>query len=91
VSIGLPDGGRRRLATLGPGMTFGESALLDGGRRTADIHADSEVACLVLSVDAFEELLTERPDVAAQVLRNLLRTVGATAARLTREVAVLAG
>lgn len=91
VSIDLPDGGRRRLTTLGPGMTFGESALLDGGRRTADVHADSEVACLFLSVDAFDELLAERPDVAAHVLRNLLRTVGATATRLTREVAVLAG
>lgn len=91
VSIDLPTGGRRRLATLGPGMTFGESALLDGGRRTADIHADSAVACLILSVDAFDELLDERPDVAAHLLRNLLRTVGATAARLTREVAVLAG
>jgi glutaminase len=90
VSIDLPDGGRRRLATLGPGMTFGEAALLDGGRRTADVHADSEVECLVLSTEAFDGLLAERPDVAAQVLRNLLRTVGATAARLTREVAVLA-
>ena len=35
-------------------------------------------------------LLVERPQLAATVLRNLLRTVGATAARLTREVAILA-
>ena len=91
VTIDLADGSRRRLATLGPGMTFGEAALLDGGRRTADVHADSEVTCLVMPVEAFQALLVERPDVVAIVLGNLLRTVGATAARLTREVAVLAG
>jgi glutaminase len=90
VSVPLAGHVRRRLSTLGPGMSFGEAALLDGGRRTADVLADTMLDCLVLSVDAFEELLTDQPDVAAAVLRNLLRSVGATAARLTREVAVLA-
>jgi len=90
VSIEIPAQGRRRLSTLGPGMTFGEAALLDGGLRTADVGADSEVVCLALSVEAFETLLMQHPDVAAALLRNLLRSVGATAARLTREVAVLA-
>lgn len=90
VSIEIAGQGRRRLSTLGPGMTFGEAALLDGGRRGADVRADTEVVCLTLSTEAFEMLLTEHPDLAAALLRNLLRTVGATAARLTREVAVLA-
>jgi glutaminase len=90
VSVAVPGQGRRRLSTLGAGMSFGEAALLDGGRRTADVHADTEVDCLVLTIDAFEELMRDHPDVAATVLRNLLRSVGATAARLTREVAVLA-
>lgn len=90
VSIEIPGQGRRRLSTLGPGMTFGEAALLDGGLRTADVGADSEVVCLALSVEAFETLLVQHPEVAAALLRNLLRSVGATAARLTREVAVLA-
>ncbi|MEO6207641.1 MAG: cyclic nucleotide-binding domain-containing protein [Candidatus Limnocylindrales bacterium] len=89
VSIEIPGQGRRRLSTLGPGITFGEAALLDGGLRTADVGADSEVVCLALSV-AFEALLVQHPEVTAALLRNLLRSVGATAARLTREVAVLA-
>ncbi len=90
VTVDLPGGGRRRLSTLGPGMTFGEAALLDGGHRTADVHADSDVVCRMLPNAAFDALLIEQPVVAATILRNLLRTVGATAARLTREVAVLA-
>jgi glutaminase len=90
VSVAVNGQGRRRLSTLGPGMSFGEAALLDGGLRTADVHADTAVECLVLSVEAFEGLLADQPTVAAALLRNLLRSVGATAARLTREVAVLA-
>jgi CRP-like cAMP-binding protein len=91
VTIDLPDGQRRRLATLGPGMIFGEAALLEGGPRTADVRADSEVRCLVLTSTAFDALEVEHPAIAAALLRNLLRSVGATAARLTAEVAVLAG
>jgi CRP-like cAMP-binding protein len=71
-------------------MTFGEAALLDGERRTADVHADSEVVCRFLPTTIFEALLVEEPALAATVLRNLLRTVATTAARLTREVAILA-
>ena len=91
VTVDLPGGGRRRLSTLGPGMTFGEAALVDGERRTADVHADTDVVCRRLSTEAFESLVVSHPRVAATVLRNLLGTVGATAARLTREVAILAG
>lgn len=91
VTIDIPGQGRRRLTTLGAGMSFGEAALLDGGARTADVRADSEVVCLALSADVFDTLLIEHPEIAAGILRNLLRSVGATAARLTREVAVLAG
>ena len=91
VSVDVPGQGPRRLSTLGPGMCFGEAALVTGERRTADVRADSEVVCLALTTDAFAALLAEHPEVAAQLLKNLLRTVTATAARLTREVAVLAG
>jgi glutaminase len=91
VSIEVEGQGPRRLSTLGPGMAFGESALFDGERRSADVRADSDVVCLALTRDAFAALLAEHPDVAATILCNLLRTVAATAGRLTREVAVLAG
>jgi hypothetical protein len=41
---------RRRAASLGPGLTFGEMALLGGGARSADVVADEKVNCYGLSV-----------------------------------------
>jgi CRP-like cAMP-binding protein len=61
---------RRR---LGPGDTFGELALIDGGRRTADITADSDLQCHGLSQKDFQAFVTGHPDVAWALLQ---RTVG---------------
>jgi glutaminase len=92
LSVTIPaEGGARRLSTLEAGMLFGETALLGGGRRTADVRADGPVSCLVLSAAAFEAVAAERPAAAIAVLRHLLGTATATSGRLTREMAVLAG
>ncbi len=91
VTIEVPGTGARRLTTLGPGMAFGETAMLGDGRRGADVYADGPVACLVLPRSAFEVLATQRPAAALTILRNLLGTASATTGRLTREMAVLAG
>lgn len=91
VAIDLPGGTRRRLTTLGPGRAFGETALIGGERRGADVVADGEVTCLVLSATAFDLLAQRRPAVATRLLRNLLGSSVQTAGRLTAELAVLAG
>jgi glutaminase len=91
VSIETASGDRRRLSTLGPGMMFGEGALVGSGRRSADVHADDAVDCRVITVDAFETIVADDPMIGAVVLRNLARIVGETAQRLTRELAILAG
>jgi glutaminase len=91
VTVDLAGGGRRRLSALGPGQVLGEAALLDGGRRTADVRADSDVVVLALSSDAFEAILASDPRLASALLRNLLRSASATAARLSAEIATLAG
>ena len=36
---------RSGVASIGPGLTFGEMALLDGGKRSADMIADERVIC----------------------------------------------
>ena len=90
VVVDLDGGGRRRLSTLGPGMSFGETALVGGGRRGADVVADSDVVCFVLTTDAFEALGRERPTAATGILRALLGSAVETAGRLTGELAVLA-
>jgi glutaminase len=89
VSIEVAGHGRRRLTTLGPGMSFGELSLFGGAARSADVHADSDVECLVLDADGFDALAAERPEVSTVVLRNLLHAVSATATRLTQELAVV--
>jgi glutaminase len=90
VSIATADG-RRRLSTLGPGMMFGEGALLGSARRSADVDADDAVVCHVLAIADFEELVRDDPAIGAVILGNLARIVGDTAQRLTRELAILAG
>ena len=42
-------------------MSFGEMALLDGGKRSADIVADEKVICYGLAVEQLHELAAEIP------------------------------
>ncbi len=83
-------GSPRRLTTQSAGTVFGELAFVARTTRTADVHADTMVECQVLRADAFDELMRDEPRAAAAVLANLLRVVGATARRLTDELALLA-
>ena len=89
IVVPLPQGGQKRLATLGAGMTFGEAAVLAGGRRTASVIADAEVDCLRLDAAAFARLEQERPSLMARLLFNLLQGSVETTDRLTAEVAAL--
>ena len=79
----------KRLATLCAGMGFGEASLITGGVRTADIRADSEVECLVLSATVFSSFEEKHPRLSIHLFRNLLRNSNEITARLTAEVASL--
>jgi len=46
-----------RLATISPGMVFGEAALVEKSRRTADLCAESDVECYALPTGALEDPL----------------------------------
>jgi glutaminase len=91
VVVELPGGGSKRLSTLSAGMCFGESALLAGGTRSADVRADSPVGCWALTAAALATLEAERPRLVVRLLHNLLVAVSETAVRLTTEVAALEG
>jgi glutaminase len=91
VVVELPEGGVKRLSTLSGGMGFGEAALLAGGRRSADVRADSDVECAVLDVADFHRLREDCPGLMITLLHNLLRSASETTARLTAEVAALEG
>jgi sulfate permease, SulP family len=71
--VQLPGSGRIRLATFGPGTTFGELALLDEGPRSATVMADDDLICYSLSKDDFAALANEQPAVAIKLLASLGR------------------
>ena len=91
VLVELPEGGFKRLATLSPGMGFGETALISGGVRSADVRADTAVECYALSTKAFACLEQDCPSLMIRLLLNLLRSSAEISMRLTAEVAAFEG
>ncbi len=68
VSVKLPSG--VRLASLGPGMEFGEMAIIEQ-QRSADVWADTPVKCLELPLDRFADYRQLHPQIAMKIMRNL--------------------
>jgi glutaminase len=68
VSVKLPSG--VRLASLGPGMEFGEMAIIES-KRSADVWADTPVKCLELPLDSFADYRQLHPQIAMKIMRNL--------------------
>jgi CRP/FNR family cyclic AMP-dependent transcriptional regulator len=63
----------RTLGHLQPGDFFGEISLLDGGPRTASVIAETPVDAVRIFKKTFDELLSEEPGVASQILVVLAR------------------
>ncbi|WP_072801972.1 glutaminase A [Rhodococcoides yunnanense] len=65
------DGGRQRISTLSPGMSFGEMPLLAGTRFLLDFCADTPLTVAVMTVDDFRSLTDNAPEVKLALLSNL--------------------
>lgn len=65
--------GEEALAVLGQGEIFGEMALLDESARSADAIVHERCRVLVISKDAFDELLFLHKDLAYEVLWSSVR------------------
>ncbi len=72
ITVTLPDGSRKRVASVGPGQSFGEMALIDGGHRTANVHADEALICYAFSVERIREIAKTKPEVLTTILQNLV-------------------
>jgi len=78
ISVMLPldaDGGgrSRRLATLGSGIAFGEMAMLDEARRSADVVCDERSTIASLSLTSLQQLEATYPAIGHTVRTNLAR------------------
>jgi CRP-like cAMP-binding protein len=61
----------RKLRTLGPGETFGDIAVIDGGPRSASVQAATALRTLSLPPWEFKPLLLEHPRIAYRLLVKL--------------------
>ena len=80
-----------RLRTFGPGCVFGESAILDGGHRSATVVADEPLRIQTLSVDALRRLATTRPDIHAALFAGLGPYMSEMLTRALAEIRALDG
>jgi glutaminase len=91
VCLRLKNGaGQRRLSTLAPGLAFGELALLDGGRRSADVIADEPALCYVLPIAKLAALADAYPEIRTQLIINIGRELSARLRRADAEIRSLA-
>ena len=86
VSVKLADG--VRLATLVPGMAFGELALIAFGR-TADVWADNAVRCQRISLDVFDEFRNRYPATAERIIRNLAQLLAQRLSQANTKIGLL--
>ena len=63
----------RVLRTLGPGDSFGDIALIDGGRRTATVTADAPLHTLSMTAWHFKPMLLENAQIGYKLLVELCR------------------
>jgi len=76
VSVSVPLGQRRsgRISTISAGSAFGEMAMLDQGKRSADIIADTDVTCSILDYTRLDHSAMQ-DDTVAQVRLKLVTNI----------------
>lgn len=62
-----------RISTIDAGSIVGEMALVDGGKRSADVVAETDVSTLLMTRHQFEGMGRSRPEIALAVMTNLCR------------------
>ena len=75
-------GDHRRVATLSPGMTLGEVAMLSGGERIGTSVADTRVAAYVLESGDLEVLRSTDPSLVAILFENLIKMMAVRVSNL---------
>lgn len=90
ILVPLEDGAHQRIASLGPGMNFGEMVLLGQTTRTASVFADTEVHCRILEMKDINRLSEETPLLKIALLENLAKDMASKLRRATQWISALA-
>jgi CRP/FNR family transcriptional regulator, cyclic AMP receptor protein len=72
------DGRQKLLAIMGPSDIFGELSVFDPGPRTACATTVTKVHAVSMDRDALRSWITDRPEIAGQLLRVLARRLRRT-------------
>ena len=89
ISRNVPGMGEEALAILNPGAIFGEMALLDDTPRSADARVHERVTLMVISREAFEDLLFLNKDLAYEVLWSMVRILSSRLRETTDKLTFL--
>ncbi len=91
VNVELNDSKRiARRAAFGPGVSFGEFALFDGGTRVADVVAETAATCYELKFENLAKLEKLDPVLYGQILFALGSLLSDRLRRMTNELRALA-
>jgi glutaminase len=77
---------QKRLATIAPGVAFGELAIFDGGTRSADVIADRPAICYMLQFAKLDELAACHPEIRTKLLCNIGRELSVRLRRADDEI-----
>ena len=78
VSLGSIDGRTFTLAEMGPGEILGETALFDGGGRTANAVAVTKTRVVGRKKEEFLRAISARPECALRIIMTLARRLRET-------------
>jgi len=66
------------VAKFGASDFFGEMALIDGAPRSADVVATEDTVCLVISLWALKGIIAVTPEIAVEMLEELVQRLRKT-------------
>jgi CRP-like cAMP-binding protein len=89
VMLQLPTGREHRIATIGPGSTFGELALMDNDARAANVDAATDVVCYALDTHELEAH-PAGDALRSKLIEQLAREMADRLRRADAEIAALA-
>ena len=90
IVVPLASGAHQRVASLGPGMEFGEMALVGQVTRSASVFADTDVRCRALDVASWTRLAQARPALRIAVVENLAKELATRLRGANQWIAALA-